>query len=99
MMSGVLAGFNAKARAARSLSIAIPSILVTQIPITFWSSSKPSANIISLSMWNLGDDMTKILSIPKSRYQILEDRRAEGVVWLYTATVHECICHTDLAGG
>ncbi len=43
--------------------------------------------------------MTKILSIPKSRYQILEDRRAEGVVWLYTATVHECICHTDLAGG
>ncbi|GAA5648636.1 hypothetical protein [Vibrio proteolyticus] len=51
--------------------------------------SEQNGNVIPLNHWDLSDDIEHILSVRENRYMFYQDRRDEGIYWLYA------VDHTD----
>jgi hypothetical protein len=61
--------------------------------------SEQNGNIIPLSSWNKSDDIAHILAVKENRYMFYQDRRDEGLFWLYAEDNDETMRQTYLIGG
>lgn len=58
-----------------------------------------NANILPLSQWPNETAIEEILAAPENRYQILEDRRDEGIYWLLSEFVEGSFSRAFAIGG
>lgn len=71
----------------------------TVVWLSTGAPTEQKGNIIPLSQWKKSDDIEHILAVKENRYMFYQDRRDEGIYWLYAEDCDETMRHTYLVGG
>ena len=71
----------------------------TRVWLSTGGPSEQTPNIIPLSDWKFEDDIGLILASRENRYVFHQDRRDEGIFWLYSSTAAGWMRTTYLVGG